>query len=304
VLWEQIQSVIDFRRIQLIGSGDFIVKPGWVYGPIRHRYRQIVYFPNGTETRYVCSNRSIVLSKPSIIITPPGEEHAYEFDPKQAVRHLFVTFSWGQESEGEELPELGEQSVYLQSVEETFVPFLIKQILYLSNKKTHLWEEQCKILLASALTELEGVKGASPTKLALHSDTKLSLPILQALDYIDRHLAEPISIEKLAQEAGWSHQHFTRKFAQYMGVSPQKAIIRRRIERACQLLLQEKGTISEIAFSVGFQNVHYFYRTFMSVKGMTASRYREKYSAPHLKHLFPVKDLETSYPLNHRFIYV
>lgn len=298
-----MRSTFDFDKIRLIMSGDFIVKPGWVYGPVRHRYYQIVYFPSGSETRFVCSNKSIVLSKPCIIITPPREHYSYEFDKHQPVRHLFVTFYWdgGSADEASTVPQ--HESVCLNSVEETFVPLLLKQILYLSNKKVYLWEDRCKLLLASALTELEGLKGVPSSKLAPISDTKHSLPVLKALDYIDRHLKESITIAQLAQEAGWSHEHFTRKFAQYTGISPQKAILQRRIERACQLLVQEKWNISEIAYAVGFQNVHYFYRTFMKEKGMTASQYRDKYSAPHLKHLSPVNDLETSYPLNHYYYY-
>ncbi|MDF2650019.1 MAG: DNA-binding protein AraC-type [Paenibacillus sp.] len=303
MLWDRIQSAVDFNRIGLVGSGDFMVKPGWVYGPVRHRYYQIVYFPSGTGTRYVCSTHATVLNKPCIIITPPGDRHSYEFDPKQAVRHLFVTFTWETGQEGDFIPEPDEESICLHSVEMTFVPLLIKQILYLSGKRTYLWEERCRMLLASALTELEGLKGVPSTKTASVSDTKHSLPVLKALDYIDRHLAEPISIARLAEEAGWSHQHFTRKFVQYTGISPQKAVMQRRIERACQLLVQEQWNISEIAYVVGFQNVHYFYRTFMTFKGMTAKEYRKKYSGPHLKHLYPVSDLETSYPLNHNYKY-
>jgi AraC-like DNA-binding protein len=195
------------------------------------------------------------------------------------------------------LPELNE-SVCLDSVEETIVPLLMKQILYLSHKKSYLWEERCKLLLASTLAELEGLKGMQFARSAPISDTKHSLPVLKALDYIDRNLREPITIAQLASEAGWSHEHFTRKFVQYTGMSPQKAIVKRRIERACQLLVQEKWNVSEIAYTVGFQNVHYFYRTFMNVMGVTATQYRQKFSSPHLKHLSPVNELEASYPLN------
>ncbi|KRE95873.1 hypothetical protein ASG89_31705 [Paenibacillus sp. Soil766] len=303
--FDLIHSTVEFERIRLLRSGDFIVKPGWVYGPVCFQNYQIVYFPTGTETRYICSNKSIVLNKPCVIITPPGLTHSYEFDKAQPVRHLFITFHWErgpEESDSDKLSSSGD-SVCLQSVEETFVPLLIKQILHLSNKKVYLWEERCKLLLASALAELEGLKGMPSSKSTPISDTKHSLPVLKALDYIDSHLKEPITIAHLAQEVGWSHEYFTRKFVQYMGMSPQKAIMTRRIERACQLLLQEKWTISEIAYTVGFQNVHYFYRTFMNMKGMTASQYRHKYSAPHLRHLSPVNGSEASYPLNHYYYY-
>lgn len=301
-----IHAAFDFEAIRIKTSGDFVVKPGWVYGPLCHRNYQIVYFPVGTETRYVWADKSIVLNKPCVIITPPGETHSYEFDKSQPVRHLFITF-YREEREGEPVdhptfPKLAE-SVCLTSVEETFVPVIIKQFLYLSHTKVYMWEERCKLLLASALAELEGLKGMRSSKSAAITDTKSSVPVLKALDYIDRNLREPITIAQLAREAGWSQEHFTRKFVQYMGMSPQKAIVKRRIERACQLLVHEQWNISEIAYTVGFQNVHYFYRTFMNVTGMTATQYRQKFASPHLKHLAPVNGLEASYPLNRYYRY-
>ncbi|WP_010268823.1 AraC family transcriptional regulator [Paenibacillus senegalensis] len=293
-----VQSAFDFERVRLIVSGDFTVKPGWVYGPVLHSNYQIVYFPAVSETRFVTSNKSLVLNKPCVIITPPDVTHSYEFDAKQPVRHLFVTFRWERDEAEGDSESAYTEPVFLHSVEETIVPMLLQQILFLSNKKVYRWEERCKTLLVSALMELEGLKGSPSSKLPPISDTRHSLPVLKALDYIDNHLNEQISIYELAREAGWSHEHFTRKFVQYTGISPQKAIVQRRIERACQLLLQGKSNISEIAYAVGFKNVHYFYRTFMNIKKMTASQYREKYSAPHLMHLSPVNDLAAAYPLN------
>ncbi|MFC4597543.1 helix-turn-helix domain-containing protein [Cohnella hongkongensis] len=300
---EWMPSAVDLNRVRFVRSGDFVVKPGWVYGPVRLDSYQIVYFPTGSETRYVSTDKSFVLGKPCVIITPPGETYSYEFDKAHPVRHLFLTFYLDWTAVGNPEEERREESVFLHSVEETFVPQLMKQILFLSSKKVYLWEERCKLLLLSALAELEGLKGMPSPKSAPVFDTKHSLPVLKALDYIDRHLTEPITVVRLAQEAGWSHEHFTRKFVQYTGISPQKAILMRRIDRACQLLVTEGRSISEIAYAVGFQSVHYFYRSFMSVKGVTASRYRQQFSAPHLKHLSPVNELETSYPLNHYYYY-
>lgn len=196
-----------------------------------------------------------------------------------------------------------EESVFVQSIEETFVPQIIQQIMQLSNKKVYKWEERCKLLLLSALAELEGLAGLPSANPVQVTDTKHSQPVWKALDYIDRHLSEPIAVAQLAEAAGWSHEHFTRKFVQYTGMSPQKAILLRRVERACQLLVLGELNISEISDTVGFQNTHYFSRAFKRLKGITASEYRQKYSTPNLQHLSPAKEWEASYPLNHYFYY-
>lgn len=301
MLFDLYRGISMLEDIKLIMAGHFYVKQGWVYGPVQNTCHQIVYFPAGSSTKYVSQAKTIVLNKPCIIITPPGERHSYEFDPDHPVEHIFITFSWESEKDASDDLLGCNESLCLHSVEETFVPTLIKQILYLSSKKVYLWDKRCKLLLASALAELEGLRGMNTNTHAPIMDTQRSLPIHKALDYIDEHLSQPITVAEIAEEIGWTHAHFTRKFVQHTGITPQKAILIRRIERACQMLVQETRSISQIAYEVGFQDVHYFYRVFKKIKGITAAKYREKFSSPHLQHLSVTEELQTSYPVNRYF---
>ena len=77
-------------------------------------------------------------------------------------------------------------------------------------------------------------------------------PLRLVLDYIQDHLAEEISLETLAGVAGLSPFHFARLFKKTVGIAPHQYLIRRRVERAKELLLTTEIEIAEIAVQVGF----------------------------------------------------
>lgn len=77
-------------------------------------------------------------------------------------------------------------------------------------------------------------------------------PLRLVLDYIQEHLAEEISLDTLAGVAGLSPFHFARLFKRSVGTAPHQYLIRRRVERAKELLLTTNTEIAEIASQVGF----------------------------------------------------
>lgn len=77
-------------------------------------------------------------------------------------------------------------------------------------------------------------------------------PLRLVLDYIHDHLAEDISLDTLAKVAGLSPFHFARLFKRSVGSAPHQYLIRRRVERAKELLLTTSAEIAEVAIQVGF----------------------------------------------------
>ncbi|NJR63633.1 MAG: helix-turn-helix transcriptional regulator [Cyanobacteria bacterium CRU_2_1] len=83
-----------------------------------------------------------------------------------------------------------------------------------------------------------------------------------AIDYIQAHLAEDISLEAMADHLGISRYHFCRMFKQSTGLSPHQYLIQCRVERAKQLLRQGKMKISEVAIACGFTHQSHLHRHF------------------------------------------
>ncbi|ELR98446.1 AraC family transcriptional regulator [Gloeocapsa sp. PCC 73106] len=98
----------------------------------------------------------------------------------------------------------------------------------------------------------------------------------QALEYLQEHLAEGVTLEAIAQELDISQYYFCHLFKRSMGIPPHKYLNQQRIERAKQLLAKEKLSIAEIGERVGFSNQSHFIKLFRRFIGMTPGNYREK----------------------------
>ncbi|HVI52215.1 MAG TPA: AraC family transcriptional regulator [Candidatus Sulfotelmatobacter sp.] len=97
----------------------------------------------------------------------------------------------------------------------------------------------------------------------------------RVLDYIERHLDEELSVERLSRVAHFSKFHFHRQFAKFCGVSVSRYIQLIRLKTASQQLVrQRQRKIIDIALEAGFENPESFSRAFKQVFGQTPSAFR------------------------------
>lgn len=96
----------------------------------------------------------------------------------------------------------------------------------------------------------------------------------QALEYINTHLSENMSLEAVSGELGISQFHFCRLFKQSTGIAPHAYLIQQRVERSKQLLKQKELTINEIALECGFANPSHFAKHFRKHTGISPKQFR------------------------------
>ena len=103
------------------------------------------------------------------------------------------------------------------------------------------------------------------------------LPALRrAHDLIDREYADPLDLDAMAREAGYSRFHFARAFGAAYGETPRAYLTRRRIERAKTLLRTANLSVTEICFLVGFSSLGSFSARFRALVGRSPSEYRDE----------------------------
>lgn len=102
--------------------------------------------------------------------------------------------------------------------------------------------------------------------------------VLDAIDYINNHFAEKLSLEDISSRAGFSKYHFTRIFKENTGVTVIEHINARRCDNAGLLLRETQKPISEISFECGFENPSYFAKAFSKFYGILPSEYRKHHS--------------------------
>jgi len=93
-------------------------------------------------------------------------------------------------------------------------------------------------------------------------------------EYIEANLDKNVSLQVLAGIAGLSTSHFARAFRRSEGVSPHDYLVRRRVQRALELLAGTDLPLSAIAQTLGFSDQSHFTRRFRQHFGVTPSSYR------------------------------
>ena len=98
---------------------------------------------------------------------------------------------------------------------------------------------------------------------------------LRACDYIHRHCAEPLTVQQLADVAGYSKSHFVRMFKEFSNTSCIEYIQRQRVALSRQYLADPEKSITEIVALSGFGSVASFNRVFKAQMDLTPSKYRQ-----------------------------
>jgi two-component system, response regulator YesN len=101
------------------------------------------------------------------------------------------------------------------------------------------------------------------------------LLINRALNYIDNHYDEKLSLEDVAKKLHLSKHYLCNAFKKATGENMSLYINKLRIEKAKRLLMESDGRAKEIFEEVGYSNQQYFSKVFKKITGMTIMEYKE-----------------------------
>lgn len=99
-------------------------------------------------------------------------------------------------------------------------------------------------------------------------------PLLPAIEYIDQHLHEKLSISYLAELVGYTPEYFSLLFKTIFHISPQQYITQKRISLAKHLLLSSTLPISDIAIQCGYNDPLHFSKVFSKQTFCSPSKFR------------------------------
>lgn len=103
----------------------------------------------------------------------------------------------------------------------------------------------------------------------------------QAVEYIHRHLKEPLTLDRIADAVSMSKYYLSHRFSSELGISVKQYVLNARIRQAKMLLLSTKKSIHEIADSCGYENSMYFSNAFRQKTGYSPSEYRKRSGGEH-----------------------
>ena len=98
--------------------------------------------------------------------------------------------------------------------------------------------------------------------------------IIRTLVFLQEHLDEELSLERVAGVAAFSHFHFHRIFRALVGETPSEHVRRLRLERAAQHLKRSETPVTDLAFASGYDSHEAFTRAFRAMFGVPPTEYR------------------------------
>ena len=101
-----------------------------------------------------------------------------------------------------------------------------------------------------------------------------SKTICDAMEYVQKNYMAKITLESAAGHVYLTPSHLSKKFKEETGKHFNQYVNEVRIEKAKQMLRDSNAELTDIAFSIGFEDQSYFSRVFRRLEGMTPKEYR------------------------------
>jgi LacI family transcriptional regulator len=130
-------------------------------------------------------------------------------------------------------------------------------------------------------TSDETVVVGGPTHVTARGSTNILLvedkEMAEALRFIREHADEPLQVDEVAEAVAMSRRSLQHRFAKAVGRSIHSHILRERVNRITQVLVETNLTVAEIASRLAFSSPKQLDRVFTKFQGVAPTVYRSRY---------------------------
>lgn len=288
---EQNTDILDIRLsvakpVTYSSSGFFQAGENWVHS---HRktdsYEVIIVLKHGLNLDV--EGKQYELGEGGMLLIPPGWEHVGFGETLPGTVFFWAHFYIDEDMLQPEGAEVIDENLDMGSLE----PYQLVLPLYMERLemgKTAIYTHQiCDVnesrayvpgstnyLMTALLNEI------SSQYIRKHGELYYG-NIQKIMEWIRINYASPISVKDVADHFQYSINYMSAYFSKHVGVSMQKYISMKRVKRACELLLDTRDTVIQIAAQVGFKDSKYFLRVFKQYMKQTPTQYRNAFNRTH-----------------------
>ena len=257
---------------RLLNVGSECTDPFWYNLAHSHAACELLYVTEGSESALICGQRYEV-NAGDMIIFNAGNIHQEWGDQKHMRKCIVCTFDQFQVNGLPEnhLIDKATNPIVRPTVDKDMLVACFQALLRESIRDNLYGFSLSHLLLQEII--IITLRNINKTRRAAKS---YSYECETVKKYIDEHYREQIRLEDIAQQIYVSKSHLSHLFRTQIGESPIRYLIRKRMEKAKQLLVETNDTIQQIAESVGYDNPVYFCQIFSKEEGIAPSQYRRK----------------------------
>ncbi|WP_195662294.1 AraC family transcriptional regulator [Bacteroides congonensis] len=249
----------------------------------QHDAWELYYVVHGYGTR-MSGDTLQPFAAGDVALIPPSMFHRWEYSPDSAdddgcVRYLMVAFSHSLvERCMAVFPELRNRLTNIIFPTNalkfgTGSSQTIRRILSRMNDMDELGR-LCEMfrLLPVIFTSSDHTLAGKP--MSIERDVRR---MQQICTYVMAHYIHTISLDDIAAEIGMNRSAFCSYFKRCKGMTFSQYVTQYRLNTACELLKHSQKQVSEICFTVGFNDLPHFVRVFTNTLGISPSKYRKQF---------------------------
>ena len=261
-LYENISELVERFPIKVRKYNALQLAPHW------HEHIEILYVLSG-EGKFFCNAKASDAQSGETVFINSGELHSFAAD--KVTEYICIIIN----------PSLFSYVNYGNVILKSKIP----KDSVVTKCISRIYDEYEKgdscsnliIMGETCLLMAHLVKNYTEKQLSRYEyDTRIARlkKVNMILDYIHEHYSEPITTSMLARINHFSESHMCRIFKDAVGVTVTDYINGYRTDKAAMLLKNTNESVSDIAESVGFDNLNYFDRVFKKYKGLPPKEYR------------------------------
>lgn len=271
-----------FEDFYLLYCGQQQCTPSYSFGPaVRPNY--LIHYVISGKGYYYVNDRKYTIEKNQGFLIRPNELTFYQADEDDPWTYLWIGFDGGKVETYLKYGGLGLGSLTFSCNENELLKHYIDEMLSHDKLSHHneLYLEGLLFLFFAAL--------AKSAEVVYEEDVEFdNLYINKAIEYIQKNYQNPILVTDIANYVSLSRTYLTAIFKQTLHLSPQQFLLKFRITKASELLVNTSLPINAIAHSCGYTDPLAFSKTFRRVTGMSPSDYRNNKLEPYqVRHLNP-----------------
>ncbi|MBQ4601039.1 MAG: helix-turn-helix transcriptional regulator [Oscillospiraceae bacterium] len=266
-------------RIQIkdiLGYYYRIRTPGYHFNGEQHPFFELTYIDTGVMYTEVDGVR-YRLGEKDMILYGPNQFHTQYTDENQSVSYITIMFNM------ENLAADMDSGWYDTLINKVF-PYnkktytLLKTFVRESTTGVPYMDSLMLCLLSETIIRLlQGeyvVPTAQPASVVRQNYQDELFDRIHA--YIENNICEPLTIAEICQQFSLSRSSLQLLFKNAVNQSPKKYISDMKLEKSCQMLRENKYTISEISLKLGYSSIHYFSNAFNQKYRISPSEYAKR----------------------------
>lgn len=266
-------------RIQIkdiLGYYYRIRTPGYTFKGEKHAFFELTYVDTGTMYTVV-DDVTYKLNEKNMMIYGPGQFHSQYSEEDQSVSYVTILFNM--ENVSSNVPG----NWYDILINRVFpynkkIYTLIKTLVQESGTGAPYMDSLMHCLLTETIIRLLQDEYAAPTAQppsVIRQNYQDEL-FDRIIDYVESRICEPLTIAEICQQFSLSRSSLQLLFKNAVNQSPKKYISDMKLERSCQMLRENKYTISEISLKLGYSSIHYFSNAFNQKYHISPSEYAKR----------------------------